>query len=143
MSRSGYDEDWGEDFPNQLAFYRGTVDRAIAGKRGQAFLKDLAAALDAMPNKRLVSSAFESDGEVCALGAVGRAKGVRLPQGDDFDDLDIDYRTLSQQLDVAAPMAREIVWTNDECSARNETPEARWTRMRAWVEALLILEPPK
>ena len=138
MSRSGYDEDYGEDFPNQLALYRGNVDRALTGKRGQSFLKDLAGALDAMPNKRLVASAFESDGEVCALGAIGKARGIALPQGDDFDSLDINYRALAGQFGVAEPLAREIVWTNDESGYQTETPEARWTRMRAWVASNLV-----
>jgi hypothetical protein len=32
-------------------------------------------------------------------------------------------------------MTREIVYWNDEGGDRNETPEQRWARMRAWVEA--------
>ena len=141
MSRSGYSEDYGEDFPNQLEFYRSAVDSALAGKRGQAFLKDLVAALDSMPNKRLVASAFESDGEVCALGAVGKARGIALPQGEDFDEFDINYRALGREFGIAQSMAREVVWTNDEWYwARDESPEERWTRMRAWAVSNLKAE---
>lgn len=61
MSRSGYTEDcdgW------DLIRWRGAVASAIRGKRGQAFLREALAALDAMPEKQLISHdlvAFEYD----------------------------------------------------------------------------------
>jgi len=49
MTRHGYVDD-SED---TLAYgrWRAQVQSAIRGKRGQAFLKELAAAMDAMPEK--------------------------------------------------------------------------------------------
>lgn len=55
MSRSGYVDD-GEQW--DMIRWRGAVNSAIRGKRGQAFLRELRDALDAMPEKRLVSGAF-------------------------------------------------------------------------------------
>lgn len=51
MSRSGYSND-GEN----IAMWRGQVASAIRGKRGQAFLRELVEALDAMPEKRLTGT---------------------------------------------------------------------------------------
>ena len=73
MSRSGYsDECDGWD----LIRWRGAVASAIRGQRGQAFLREMLSALDAMPEKRLISEELERDGEVCAMGAVGQ-RGCR------------------------------------------------------------------
>jgi hypothetical protein len=46
MSRSGYSDDHSEW---DLIRWRGAVASAIRGKRGQAFLRELLVALDAMP----------------------------------------------------------------------------------------------
>ena len=45
MSRSGYSDD---DEDGRLAMWRGAVQSAIRGKRGQAALRELLTALDAM-----------------------------------------------------------------------------------------------
>lgn len=44
MSRSGYVDDY-----EYLELYRASVERAIRGKRGQAFLRELAKVLDSVP----------------------------------------------------------------------------------------------
>ena len=66
MSRHGYSEDGDSDFP--VALYRGRVASAIRGKRGQKMLKELLAALDAMPTKELHAEVFDDpdEGRVCA-----------------------------------------------------------------------------
>lgn len=82
--------------------WRGAVNSAIHGKRGQGFLRDMAAALDAMPNKTLVANALQTpSGEVCAMGAVGVARGI------DMTKLDPEYpeqvaRVLTMRKWVAA-----------------------------------------
>jgi hypothetical protein len=72
MSRSGY-----QDYTDQweVIRWRGAVRSAIRGKRGQAFLREMLAALDALPDKRLIRNELEVNGEYCALGAVGPAAG--------------------------------------------------------------------
>jgi hypothetical protein len=134
MSRSGYIGAWDDEYPNG---YRGAVERAFRGKRGQAFLADLAAALDAMPDKRLATSTWvEPTGEACALGVAAIARGLE----DEFQALDPDDPSeadyAARLLNIAPAMARELVWLNDESASVNETPEARWTRMRDLVERL-------
>jgi hypothetical protein len=137
MSRSGYTEECDDEYPNAINLYRGAVERAFKGKRGQAFLADLAAALDAMPDKRLSASVWvEPTGEACALGVVAQARGLE----DEFQALDPDDPSeadyVASLLNIAPAMARELVWLNDEDGNVNETPEARWTRMRDLVERL-------
>lgn len=134
MSRSGYVDDYDENFPNALAFYRSSVDGALMGKRGQKFLRDLITALDAMPEKKLASDALEyPDGSVCAIGAVGRMRGI------DMSRLDVhDADLIGKVFGIAPCMAKEIVFENDEHDswtfrAEPETDEQRWDRMRAWA----------
>ena len=121
MSRSGYSDDC--EF---LDLYRANVDRAIAGKRGQAFLREMAAALDAMPVKRLIGDQLvDSSGEVCGIGAVCEARGVDVSGIDYYSPSDV-----ARAVGIATALAAEIEWINDGC---NETPEQRWTRVRKWV----------
>ncbi|MGN4074148.1 hypothetical protein ACS0X5_06300 [Burkholderia gladioli] len=132
MSRSGYSDDcdgW------SLIRWRGAVNSAIKGARGQAFLRELAAALDAMPEKRLISDALQTaDGEFCAIGVLGHARGI------DMSKLDPEDReSVGSAFNIAAALAAEIVFENDEgWAVWPETPEWRWKRMRAWVEQNLV-----
>lgn len=132
MSRSGYTDDYGDDYPGQMDLYRAAVDRAIKGKRGQQFLRELAAAMDAMPEKVLIADALQdADGCFCALGVVGHARGLDLTKVDPED-----AHAVSKMFNIAESMAREIVFTNDDdfdYSNVSETPEKRWQRVRRWV----------
>ncbi len=127
MSRSGYSEDldnW------DLIRWRGQVASAIRGKRGQAILCEILVALDAMPEKALVTSEYETgEGEVCTLGALGKARGIEM-RGFDPEDYDGWAATFG----VAHQLVQEITYLNDE-GGYNETPEQRWARMRNWVAA--------
>lgn len=129
MSRSGYSDDWDDD-DGRLQLYRQAVDRAIAGKRGQAFLHEMAAALDAMPVKELIADdVVRSGSQVCALGSVALARGL------DVSKLDIyDGASVGEVFGIARSMASEIAYWNDEQGPSSETPEARWKRMRSWVD---------
>jgi hypothetical protein len=131
MSRSGYSEDC-----ENLNLYRGSVERAIKGKRGQSFLREMAAALDAMPVKELIADDVVSDdGRVCAIGSVALARGT------DISRLDIhDGDQVAARFGIARSLACEIEYENDEYGAP-ETPAERWTRMRQWVADQLL--PPK
>lgn len=125
MSRSGYDDDYDGDTP--LGLYRQAVNNAAAGKRGQHLLNDILAAMDAMPEKRLIADDLEKDGAVCAIGAAGKLRGV------DMAGLDPeDARGVARKFNIAECLAREIVYVNDE-GPRNETPEERFVRVRQWL----------
>lgn len=124
MSRSNYDEDcdgWA------LIRWRGAVASAIRGKRGQAFLRELLAALDALPERKLIAHELQQDGAVCAIGAVGRARGLDMTALDPDDT-----ETVAGTFGICDAMTREIVWLNDEINSRS-TPEQRFEDMRAWV----------
>lgn len=136
MSRSGYSEDC-----ENLALWRGAVDRAIRGKRGQAFLREMAAALDAMPVKELIAGEIvRSDNNVCAIGSVALARKL------DVSNLDIyNYDDVGNAFGIAPALAAEIAFLNDDDFRWNntETPATRWQRMRAWVDAHLLSEAGK
>lgn len=135
MGRSGYSDDYGDDEPGLLNLYRHAVHRAIAGARGQSLLRRLRDALDAMPVKRLITDAIKDDsGDVCALGALDPSAPVYDAEDDDYGD---HATLLAAHFGVARALASEIVYMNDEAFAwrcREETPEQRWSRMRAWVD---------
>lgn len=150
MSRSGYTDDL-----DHLAYgrWRAQLKSAIRGRRGQAFLRELAAAMDAMPKKRLIADELvNEDGECCTLGVVCRSRGL--------DAKNIDYEdphSVAMLMGIAYQLVAEIEYENDECDYRFveepiigppryphcprtrsvrvvETPEERWQRMRRWVE---------
>jgi hypothetical protein len=125
MSRSGYSDDL-DQWP--LICYRGQVASAVRGRRGQAFLRELLAALDAMPDKRLIAHELVENGQVCALGAIGVARGLDLSK-----TAPENHGWLSQTFDIAEQLVQEIEFENDEAAMYNETPEHRWMRMRNWV----------
>jgi hypothetical protein len=129
MSRSGYNDDidtW------ELIKWRGMVASATRGRRGQAMLRDLLAALDAMPVKRLIAEELEdAEGQVCAMGALGKARGLDLSTIDPEDPPQV-----AQAFDIAPCLAQEIAFENDE-GHYHETPEQRWRRMRDWVASLI------
>lgn len=138
MSRSGYTDDYGDDDPLAMGRYRQAVAMAFKGKRGQAFLREMLAALDALPEKRLVQGELETpEGAVCAIGSVGRKRGMGLSK---FDPDDIER--VAGAFGIADSMAREIVWMNDEVGSYKETPEERFVRVRKWIESE-IKAPPK
>lgn len=171
MSRSGLYEDDGDD-PLATGRWRGAVKSAINGKRGQAFLRDLAEALDAMPNKVLVAGELQADnGCHCTLGVIGQKRGLNVAK------MDVDnYDAIADSLDVNAKVAQEIMWENDEAFDDHEWVEVeicgpmrqrcyatqwcdekhkrtvnvrkqnaehqRWLHMRAWVESNILVVSP-
>lgn len=139
MSRHGY-TDYIED---ELAAgrWKGRVKSAIRGKRGQAFLKDLAAAMDEMPVKELIrEELIDEDGQCCTIGVVCKARGLDVSRVD-YEDSD----AVGKLVDIAGPMAAEIEYWNDDGGDRwgpdasgkwgtiYETDAERWARMREWV----------
>jgi len=130
MSRSGYSEDLDE---GALNLYRANVERAIKGKRGQAFLEEMAKSLDEMPEKKLIKNDLITEsGMVCAIGAVFKARGLDL-EGVDPDDPE----SVAQAVGISRSLAAEIEYVNDEDDfylESDETPEHRWIRMREWIQ---------
>lgn len=173
MSRSGYDYDYDVDQWATIR-YGGMLASAIRGRRGQGFLRDLAEAMDAMPEKRLIAHDLIRDepppsdlvrwlfaateegassrryswdasisirwphegAGVCAIGSLGVRRGVEMATLDPED-----AETVGATFDIATPLAREVVFQNDEAGPwKGETPEQRWQRMRKWVSAKIADE---
>ncbi len=164
MSRSGYNE---EDCDNwALIKWRGQVASATRGKRGQALLRELLAALEAMPEKKLYSGSFATaDGEFCTLGVLGAKRGTKMDDlGDAYAGCDTDL--VGERFGIARQLAAEIMFYNDEAigdwdwidveingplrpfdrrtqSVRVPTVDAasrRWAFMREWVEKHIVPE---
>ncbi len=83
MSRSGYSDDLDQGDLNR---WRGAVASAIRGKRGQSFLRELLASLDAMPRKELISEAMEASGvaEILRWTTWTRRIGIGSPNDSEF-----------------------------------------------------------
>jgi len=130
MSRSGYSDDC-----ENLELYRRAVANAINGSRGQAALREMLAALDAMPVRELVKGALDDGERVCALGCLGRARGLEMDKIDAFEPSEVAHA-----FGIARCLAAEVAFENDDdfhLYKRDETPAERWTRMRAWVASLV------
>lgn len=157
MGRSGYSDDcdgWA------LIRWRGAVASAIRGKRGQQALREIAAALDALPERRLESGSLVTpDGEFCTLGALGRARGMNLEAIDPED-----RGAVAKAFGISEALAAEIMFENDEdfwggdqreyfnfevigpmrpwerhvqlrWRSDPKAAERRWRRMRQWVQS--------
>jgi len=162
MNRSGYSDDYdSSDFSHVR--HQGSLSRAINGKRGQAFLIALIAALDALPERVLIAQEFASNGCFCALGAVANVRGID-PSNLDYDD----YEALAKTFGIAESLARDVMNTNDDVNdkrwiemqienpspgyphyGRTTTsvrvpdelaPQKRWQYVRDWAQAKLIKE---
>lgn len=163
MSRSGYSDDGDcydtADFLRMCA-YTGNVKRHLAGRAGQRFLWELYFALEALPERKLITGALvDKEGAYCSLGAVARSRGVEIPAemgvaahdewGPVLEDSDF-YDAASGLLGIHEIMAREVMYENDEGERSYVTPgpvegryqhplyraendEERWYRMRRWV----------
>lgn len=109
---------------------------------GRAFLHELLAALDAMPQRRLRKGALVGPyanhaqgarmGDVCALGCVAKARGV-AERIDPFSGA----KVVGALLNLNPWMTRAIMEMNDAGGPANETPEQRFARMRSWVSNLI------
>ena len=148
MSRSGYSDDCDDNW--SWICWRGAVKSAIRGKRGQAFLRETLAALDALPERRLVSHDLiklpkpvdpwdqrglwlwdvETDlGNVCTLGAVGIARKIDMAAVDPED-----HDSVAGLFNIPHALACEIMFMNDEAHWRT-SPEDRFNKMRDWISS--------
>jgi len=149
--RLTFNED--EDFNNQSLLWEANQERCIRGRKGQAALRELEAALLALPEKRLITDELENArGDVCAIGALVRFKGKENPMiGDSFggaednltinaDEIERATIDLAQELGVPRLVALAVVRENDEDHyyyPATITPEQRYERMLKWVQQAL------
>lgn len=160
MNRSGFSDEC--DDPLAAGRWTAAVNSSLRGKRGQAFLRELLAALDAMPDKRLIANAAAKDGCMCTLAVVAAKRGQDLEQLDAYMQ-GWDWDCLAESLGISEALAREVMYLNDEGVSEMDwvrldgppdlwgrTPEVytqipdaaerRWRYMRDWV-AKQLKEP--
>lgn len=127
MTRSGYIDD-----VEHIELYRASVDRALNGKRGQLFLREMAEAMDGMHVKVLIHGKMVDDnGGCCAIGSVCLARGMET------DSINYDCpHSVGRAMGIAKSMAAEIEYMNDEW-IETESTERRWEWMRSWVQEKL------
>lgn len=158
MSRNSCTDEWDGDDVLAYGRQRGAISSAIRGRRGQAFLRELLAALDAMPVKELVEQELDADGRYCALGAVGKARGTDLAALNPENQ-----EQVADVMGIARALAGEITWVNDMHTPTDmwldfdgpperwrsppgdfvpdpEAPAKRWQTVREWVVSQLLDE---
>lgn len=135
MTRLYYDD---EPSPQEEGLIAGALRSAIRGKRGQRFLRDLIAALDALPSKELSAGALEDEqtGCCCAFGAVRRWRGAAaVPLWFDPMEEDLSPSHLAEPFNVSETLAWAVVAANESCFSGNAEPERRrrWEEVKRWA----------
>lgn len=157
MSRIDY---YDGDDALQMGRWIARAKMAIGGKRGQAVLRELEAALLAMPEKILISGAFCKEGDVCVLGALaidravkaGKSReealrdlekeascqsfrydddGKQVPERVPLEGLDaLEYG--EKELKLTETLTWELMEKNDEMCF-DVTPQRRYEKVLEWV----------
>lgn len=154
MSRTEWDDDGGDYDYNIYGLQIGWALRALKGKKGQAALKELEAALLALPEKRLIAENFCKEGQVCVLGAlalkrrldVGMSDGVARKDIQQTYGLDPDpeeaISRARKDLGLSRMFAIEVMEQNDKTTGKwikeegryaPFTPQERYEHVLAWV----------
>lgn len=127
-----------EDRPGQFALWDANCRRSMRGQLGQQELRELEAALVALPEKRLIHGLLTDDeGGVCAIGCYAKHKGLDLSKFDpeyDSDEVGIKAgmpRLVAWKVVALNDVELDTVW-EDGCS-RRMTPEERYERTLTWV----------
>lgn len=136
--RISYSED--EDYPGQFGLWQANCDRSIAGRAGQLALRELEAALLALPEKRLIAHELERDGDVCAIGALVKYKGI-TPKNDPDGEMDL----IGVECGIPRLAAWKLVELNDSILDTKWsdgkliplTPEERYQSVLDWVRKRL------
>ena len=161
MPREWYSDEGWSDYPNlDEGRWLLNTRRSLAGRKGQAILREVREALLAMPmlERRLIKGGLVKDGEACLVGAWAKYRLGRdgeLPEhrrsldfwagwlaeierdgdgGDTRDTVD-----LAQALGANQYLATLLGAENDD--AHFMTPEQRWQWMLEWVESQLVVTP--
>lgn len=152
MSR--FDDCYDEDFPNQAALYHANTERALKGKRGQAFLKELEAALLMLPEKVLIEGSICREGAVCANGALALKRkvdaGMQIPEAlkwleenkpdDDFNGGDAGQTGdfMEKHFGILSRLAVHTAFVNDEHRQTDHSDHGRYEKVLSWVRSQIL-----
>jgi len=142
----------GDDGP---CLYWANLVRQTKSQRGQAFLRELLVALEALPDKKLIENAIVQDGCSCSLGAL--AVHRRVAAGENRDAVLAELAAINVDIDdsawdgeeilpwathaLAAPfyLADQIASINDDEGGNDETRStARYDRMVKWLQSQIF-----
>jgi hypothetical protein len=130
--RINYSDD--EDYPGQFDLWQANCERSLRGKNGQQELRELKAALLALPSKELIGDLLEDeDGGVCAVGAYAKHKGIDLSKFDPEDATD--------EVGIAGGMPALVAWKvveMNDLQFDRESPAERYQKMLAWIDSKLV-----
>jgi hypothetical protein len=134
-----------EQFPNASYLWEANQERSLKGRKGQAALRRLEAALLALPAKRLVADTLEDgEGQVCALAALAKHEhyegSLQLPEekwddGEGDGQIEAAMLALAEELKVPKLVAIAIIARNDEGYLRD--PRTRYNHILQWVQRCL------
>ena len=153
-----------EDFPGQYELWQANCRRSLRSRAGQRELRELEAALLALPEKRLIHGALQDGtGGMCAIAAYGQRKGVDLSTFDpeyDSDDVGIaggmpklvawkvvernDVLLDDYYVTAEGPTKPEPGWYREHYENRGVhqrmtyTPEERYQKVLAWVREQIV-----
>lgn len=97
-----------------------------------------------MPAKSLIRGELEKEGEVCALGRLGKVRGI------DMSNVDPDeHEDVAKVFGIPHALACEIMYENDDREMvvgefgewRRENNAERWQRVRRWIQKHLAERP--
>jgi len=135
--RISYSEE--EEFSGQFALWQVNCQRSLSGNKGQQSLRELEAALLALPSKRLIAHRLDNGEDVCAIGALVRYKHISPVSDPEFEMENVGIECGMPQL-----VAWKIVEINDTFDCRYEgnrrvdyTPEERYEKVLNWVREQL------
>lgn len=149
MSRITYYDDWGDGYYT-VGLWNGTVKSALNGRRGQAVLREIEAALLALPRKRLVENAGGDGETVCVLGALDWHRkvqqGVPVDEamravGEESEDTLYEPHVAAEHLNLTYPLAFTLMEENDEMTM-HLSPEERYEAVLAYVRKMIRVESP-
>jgi len=117
--------------------------RSLQGRKGQAALRELEAALLALPEKRLIAEHLEdANGDVCTIGALARFKGKITDEIKELGEYEME--TVGERLGIPRMVAWKIVEITDIQLPGNfhhynspVSPEYRYEKVLAWVQSQL------
>ena len=142
MSRINWDCE--DRFPGDMALQESNRRRALAGKRGQALLRELEQALIALPERRLGEGYLIDGDDVCALGAAVRVSLLADGYPAEEARRRMNLMVLADargRLRISKPLAEAVICENDEDQGC-DTPRDRYERMLAWVRSKLAPAAP-
>lgn len=127
-----------DDFDSNYCYlWDSRVRQTIKGKRGQKMLREFIDALLELPSRRLIAGNIVKNGEVCAVGALAKKRGVDLEPWDDGTADDDTTARLGVAMGLTYTLAFEMGFLNDVEYA----PPSGYRTKRIKLDVPILTEP--